>query len=291
MGLTARTVREGFSELLDVIMADPELGSRSLSLPAADGPRRPTAMGRSRLLVLPGDSDPRPWLVLGVAPGPLEEPSEAAVEGEPIQDARILVLLSGNRSLRPDARTRIQATLADPAVEKAILEAAGPEEILAIPALAELELERPLRVQDIMVPLSFRVYAHTPVSEVLGLIARRRLSAVPVVDENLQVLGVVSAGEALERALRHRGRAARGKPPDTDATVREIMTRSVLCVSEDQLLMDAAELMANRGVAQLPVVREGELVGFLTRDGVLFALFGESEADSTRTRSKKDTES
>jgi CBS domain-containing protein len=38
--------------------------------------------------------------------------------------------------------------------------------------------------------------------------------------------------------------------------------------------MDAASLMVSRGVEQLPVVREGELVGFLTRDAVLRVLFG-----------------
>jgi len=50
------------------------------------------------------------------------------------------------------------------------------------------------------------------------------------------------------------------------------MTRAVLCVSEDQTLVDVASLMVNRDVEQLPVVREGELVGFVTREAVLRAL-------------------
>ena len=56
------------------------------------------------------------------------------------------------------------------------------------------------------------------------------------------------------------------------SVARDVMTRSVLCVSEDQTLVDVASLMVNRDVEQLPVVREGELVGFVTREAVLRAL-------------------
>ena len=69
-----------------------------------------------------------------------------------------------------------------------------------------------------------------------------------------------------------------GRDPELDdiPRARDLMTRTVLCVSEDQGLVDAANMMVNRDVEQLPVVREGELVGF--------ALYGarpdeESETD------------
>jgi CBS domain-containing protein len=61
------------------------------------------------------------------------------------------------------------------------------------------------------------------------------------------------------------------------------MTRTVLCVSEDQSLLEAANLMVNRDVEQLPVVREGELIGFLTRDAILRILFGREDGVSTET--------
>ncbi|MFW5905150.1 MAG: HPP family protein, partial [bacterium] len=163
----------------------------------------------------------------------------------------------------------------EPPVEEAVLEARNPDDILAVSRLLELELRRPLRVEDVMTPLTYRVYPHTPVQEVLDLIARRRLEAVPVVDENLQLLGLVSAADALQHMLRSR-RAARGSAGGA-ATVRDVMTRSVLCVSEDQSLLDAAQVMATRSVGQLPVVREGEVVGFLSREEVLFALSGAGE--------------
>ena len=51
------------------------------------------------------------------------------------------------------------------------------------------------------------------------------------------------------------------------------MTRTVMCISEEQSLIEAASIMVNRGVEQLPVIREGEMVGLLTRREVLRWLF------------------
>ena len=61
------------------------------------------------------------------------------------------------------------------------------------------------------------------------------------------------------------------------------MTRSVLCISEDQPPLDAASMFVNRGVDQLPVVREGKLVGLLTRDAVLGLLFTGQRAVERRS--------
>ena len=89
-----------------------------------------------------------------------------------------------------------------------------------------------------------------------------------------EVLGIITTGDALKSLLASvRGReGGGGAGPGLKA--RDVMTRTVLCVSEDQELAEAANMMVNRDVEQLPVVREGELVGFVTRDSILRALFG-----------------
>ena len=52
-------------------------------------------------------------------------------------------------------------------------------------------------------------------------------------------------------------------------TVKDAMARSVLCLSEDQTLSDVANLMSSKDVDRFPVVREGVVVGFLTRADVI----------------------
>ena len=54
-----------------------------------------------------------------------------------------------------------------------------------------------------------------------------------------------------------------------DLPVREAMARTVLCLGEEQALADVANLMNNKDVDRFPVVREGVVVGFLTRADVI----------------------
>ena len=111
------------------------------------------------------------------------------------------------------------------------------------------------------------------------MMVQRGLRAVPVVGDRSEVLGLITVGDALQELLPRRGAGPQTNPgeeaarPGATLQARDVMTRSVLCVSEDQSLVDAASMMVNRGVDQLPVVREGELVGLLTRDAILKLLF------------------
>lgn len=138
-----------------------------------------------------------------------------------------------------------------------------------------------LLVEDAAVPAKYRVYADTPMVEVVDLIVRRGLRAVPVVGERYEVLGIITTGDALERVLRDApSDEAEGEGLDSDLTARDVMTRAVLCVSETQPLVDAARMMVNRKVEQLPVVRDGELIGLITRNAVLRALHGDSHDEN-----------
>ena len=138
-----------------------------------------------------------------------------------------------------------------------------------------------LRVEHAAEAAKYRVYADTPLTEVVDLMVRRGLRAVPVVGERYEVLGIITTGDALGRVLRDTP-ADEAESGGEALTARDIMTRAVLCVSEAQPLADAARMMVNRKVEQLPVVRDGELVGLITRNAVLRALHGEpkDERDS-----------
>ncbi len=140
-----------------------------------------------------------------------------------------------------------------------------------------------LRVADAVEGVKYRVYPDTPVSEVVDLMVRRGARAIPVVGDRYEVLGIITTGDALRELLDEgRGEGDKGEGP---ILARDIMTRAVLCVSETQPLADAARMMANRRVQQLPVVREGELIGLITRDAVLQALHAE---DTSPTRERDD---
>ena len=52
------------------------------------------------------------------------------------------------------------------------------------------------------------------------------------------------------------------------------MTRQVMCVAPEQPIAEVAALMSNKDVDRVPVVREGRLVGFLTRGDIVRKLIG-----------------
>ena len=167
-------------------------------------------------------------------------------------------------------------------VVERILAARSPQEVIEIPEIRDLSVQPRLAVRDIMTQRVHRVFPDTPVSELIELLARHELHAVPVVGEKREVLGIVTDRDLLRFLLPHVVQAGTGEPQELkpqerslqDTPVREIMTRSVMCISEDQSLAELASIMVNKDVERLPVVSEGKLTGFLTRSDILRKLFG-----------------
>jgi CBS domain-containing protein len=134
-------------------------------------------------------------------------------------------------------------------------------------------LSEGLRVDDALEPVIYKVRLETTLGEILDIMVSNRVGAVPVVGERSEVLGIVTAGDVLDQLLRD-SPTEDSPPPEDRLTARDFMTRTVLCVAEGQPLKDAARMMVNKKIEQLPVVREGELVGIVTRSKVLRALYG-----------------
>jgi tRNA nucleotidyltransferase (CCA-adding enzyme) len=125
-----------------------------------------------------------------------------------------------------------------------------------------------LLVEDALEAVDHRVRPDTPLSEVVDLMVRLAIGAVPVVGDGAEVLGIVTSGDALGQLMHE----APGIDPEEALTARDVMTRSVLCVSEGQPLIEAAHMMLHKDVDQIPVARDGRLVGIVTRTNVLRAL-------------------
>lgn len=192
--------------------------------------------------------------------------------------AVILALVPGRLTgVRQDLIPALVRVLRDPDLTERLVGARSVDDLRALRALMEVEFEPRLRVEDAMIPVAHRVHPDTPLDDVVDLMIRRRLHAVPVVGERYEVLGMLTSGDALAYILQlgggERGLARRNAPA-RQRVAREFMKRTVLCVSEEQSLAEAANMLVNRDAEELPVVREGELVGFVTRDSILGALRG-----------------
>lgn len=108
---------------------------------------------------------------------------------------------------------------------------------------------------------------------------RAGVGGLPVVDDSNLVVGMLSERELLRHLLSHylpRAGGSLPSPPPASAkrTVRDVMTRQVLCVAPEQPLAEVASLMLNKDVERVPVVKNGQLVGFLTRGDIVRKLIG-----------------
>lgn len=157
-----------------------------------------------------------------------------------------------------------------------------------------------MQAKDIMTANVISVSAETPVHEVVGLLLKYRISAVPVIDSARQVVGIVSEGDL----LRPEG-ASRGGPKGpwwleavfTGGTVvyekaqgrtaGAIMTRNVVTVDESTPLNEIAELLERRHIKRVPVLGDGKLVGIVSRANLLHGL-ANTIVDHHEPGAKKD---
>jgi len=121
----------------------------------------------------------------------------------------------------------------------------------------------------------------TPYQELVGLLHVHRVNALPVVEADGRLVGIVSDADlALKTEHRPgdhvrflpwmgaRGRAARAKAAGRIAA--EVMTRQLVTTTPETSISAAARLLRRRGIRHLPVVDpSGRLVGMVTRRDLL----------------------
>ncbi|MDT8339953.1 MAG: CBS domain-containing protein [Longimicrobiales bacterium] len=225
-------------------------------------------------LPVEGDSE------VGGAPGsptpasPTESTSAPSAAPPTARVAFLVLVPDPSGPVRIRVLSELRRLVAREGVMEDLLAAASPEAVLALPALGDHVPPSEPTLSDAIRPLRYRVFPETPLSELVDLMVRRSLHAVPVVGEEHEVLGIVTTGDVLG----HLVDGPRSSGAERPRAARDVMTRAVLCVSEGQALAEVARLMVSRDVEQLPVVRDGQLVGFVTRDSVLHSLFTTPEA-------------
>ncbi len=115
------------------------------------------------------------------------------------------------------------------------------------------------------------------------LLEKYRINQLAVVLKN-ELVGIVTdrdLRDAFPSVFQLSERSRSNLPDPQKMAVESIMSHRVLTVQVDDTVRDAAEIMRRERVGALPVLRDGRLVGILTRSDILDALI--SLADSAET--------
>lgn len=140
------------------------------------------------------------------------------------------------------------------------------------------------KVGEVMTSEVVQAHRETPFKDVAQLLARHRISGVPVVDADDKVLGVISETDLVHRqaakaerdregrfrlpALRRKARVAAAKA--RAMTAGQLMSTPAITVHPEQRVADAARVMERHHIERLPVVdEEDRLIGIATRRDLL----------------------
>lgn len=277
--LEATTLRQALTLLVDKLVEGGAVRDSAALVKRLTDPRLRDVVAVGEHVVLPHfriEGVERLVVVLGVSPRPLDA-YDAGLDIHP----RIVVLILAP----PEAATLYLQTVSAlahlfkaPGVVERILDARSPDDVLALPELREVRVQPRLTVRDIMSHRVDSVTPETSVRDAVDLMVRHRLRALPVVGEKREVLGIVSEWDIMRALLpqipRAGGEAVASDEALRQLKIRDIMSRSVLCISEDMGVDEVANTMINKDVEQFPVVSEGKLTGFLTRGDIIRKLFG-----------------
>jgi CBS domain-containing protein len=143
-----------------------------------------------------------------------------------------------------------------------------------------------MEAKDIMTTEVVTVSPSTPVRDIAGKMTDHRISGVPVVDAEGHVVGIVSEGDLMRRPesgtqrraswwlslLAGPEEKAREYVKTHGVRAEDVMSRDVITVSEDALLEDIAAILEKNAIKRVPVLREGALVGIVSRANLLHGL-------------------
>jgi CBS domain-containing protein len=145
-----------------------------------------------------------------------------------------------------------------------------------------------MQAADMMTSSLVTIRPDASVRDAAWMMLTYRISAVPVVDGEGRLVGIVSEGDLLHRVEagteRHRSWWRRfNASPEVLASefvkaharkVADVMTSEPVTVGPDTPALDIAELIEARGIKRVPVVAHGKLVGVVSRADFLCALTG-----------------
>lgn len=143
-----------------------------------------------------------------------------------------------------------------------------------------------MQVKDIMTINVISIGADETIVKAAGLMLQNRISGLPVVDKEGELVGMVTEGDFLRRGelgtQRRRpkwlefivgpGKLAEEYVRTSGRKVEDVMTPDPWTIRDDDTLETVVEMMERHRVKRLPVTRGGRMVGIVSRANLMHAL-------------------
>jgi CBS domain-containing protein len=143
-----------------------------------------------------------------------------------------------------------------------------------------------MQARDVMVSPVITVKPYSSVRDVAQILLTHKISAVPVVDDQDKLVGIVTEGDLLHRIendteTRHSSWLrlftqyevlAAEYAKSHASKVADVMTKRVVFAAPDAQLAEIAMLMERHSIKRVPIVNKGQLVGIVSRANLIQAI-------------------
>lgn len=133
------------------------------------------------------------------------------------------------------------------------------------------EILRPAVVSEYMTTKLITFKPEQPMSEVIEVLIRNKISGGPVVNEHNELLGIISEGDCIKHVSDSR---YYNMPAETD-TVEKHMKTNVETIDGNMNVFDAAKQFLDAKRRRFPIVKDGKLVGQISQKDILIAAMKE----------------
>lgn len=128
-----------------------------------------------------------------------------------------------------------------------------------------------LETKDVMTKQVICIGRDTPILEAIRLMAKNNVTGIPVVEDNMTLVGILSEQDVL--------RLFHTFDDERDRTVNDFMTQPAIHFEEDEHLLDVCDCLRDNSIRRVPVTSDGKVVGVVSRSDIIKCILERSEED------------
>ena len=118
-----------------------------------------------------------------------------------------------------------------------------------------------LKAKDIMTRNVLTVKKGTPIYEAVELIAKNNITGIPVVEDGMKLVGILTEKDVLNLFYAHKH--------EKNKTVGDFMSQTVVRFDRNTDLRDICDCLKNSNFRRVPVTSRGEVVGIVSRADII----------------------
>lgn len=137
-----------------------------------------------------------------------------------------------------------------------------------------------LKARDVMTKSVVCIRKDTPIVEAIQHMVQNKVTGIPVVEEDMTLLGILSEQDVL--------RLFHTYEDEKDRTVKDFMTQPAIHFEENELLLDICYCLRDNPIRRVPITSNGKVIGVVSRSDILKCIIKSTDECTPLLTGKQD---